>query len=78
MKPSEFKIFISVKSYDEKTAKYYRNCYVIVGAWTEAPCTKAPRTEAPWIKTPKTKPLRDKSPKDKSPKGEISYFSQYQ
>ena len=28
MKPSEFKICISVESYDEKTAKNYRNCYV--------------------------------------------------
>ena len=27
MKPSEFKISISVKSYDEKTAEDYRNCY---------------------------------------------------
>ena len=27
MKPSEFKIFISVESYDEKTAENYRNCY---------------------------------------------------
>ena len=28
MKPSEFKISISVESYDEKTAENYRNCYV--------------------------------------------------
>jgi len=28
MKPSEFKILISVESYDEKTAENYRNCYV--------------------------------------------------
>ena len=28
MKPSEFKISISVKSYDKKTAENYRNCYV--------------------------------------------------
>ena len=28
MKSSEFKIFISVESYDEKTAENYRNCYV--------------------------------------------------
>ena len=28
MKPSEFKIFISVESYDEKIAENYRNCYV--------------------------------------------------
>ena len=28
MKPSEFKISISVKSYDEKPAENYRNCYV--------------------------------------------------
>ena len=29
MKPSEFKIFISVESYDEKTSENYRNCYVV-------------------------------------------------
>ena len=28
MEPSEFKISFSVKSYDEKTAKNYWNCYV--------------------------------------------------
>ena len=28
MKPSEFKISISVESYDEKTAENYRNSYV--------------------------------------------------
>ena len=28
MKPLEFKISLSVESYDEKTAEYYRNCYV--------------------------------------------------
>ena len=28
MKPSELKISISVKSYDEKTAERYRNFYV--------------------------------------------------
>ena len=28
MKPSEFKIFISVESYDEKYAENYRNWYV--------------------------------------------------
>ena len=28
MEPSEFKISISVKTYDEKTAENYRNCYV--------------------------------------------------
>ena len=28
MKLSEFKIFISVESYDEKTSENYRNCYV--------------------------------------------------
>ena len=28
MKPSEFEIFISVKSYDQKTAESYLNCYV--------------------------------------------------
>ena len=28
MKPSEFKIFISVDIYDEKTAENYRNYYV--------------------------------------------------
>ena len=28
MKPSKFTISISVESYDEKTAKNYRNCYV--------------------------------------------------
>ena len=28
MKPSEFKISISVQSYDEKTAENYRNYYV--------------------------------------------------
>ena len=28
MKPSEFKISISVESYDEKTAENYRNCFV--------------------------------------------------
>ena len=27
MKPPEFKISISVESYDEKTAENYRNCY---------------------------------------------------
>ena len=27
MKPSKYKIFISVKSYDEKTAENNRNCY---------------------------------------------------
>ena len=27
MKPSEFKIFISVESYDEQTVENYRNCY---------------------------------------------------
>ena len=27
MTPSEFKISISVESYDEKTAENYRNCY---------------------------------------------------
>ena len=26
--PSEFKIYISVKSYDEKAAENYQNCYV--------------------------------------------------
>ena len=30
MKPSEFKISISVESYDEKTAKNDRDCYVAV------------------------------------------------
>ena len=29
MKPSELKISISVKSYDEKSAENYRNCYVV-------------------------------------------------
>ena len=29
IKPSEFKSSISVKSYDEKTAEIYRNCYVV-------------------------------------------------
>ena len=29
MEPSEFKISISVESYDEKTAENYRNCYVV-------------------------------------------------
>ena len=28
MEPSDFKIFVSVKSYDEKTDENYRNCYV--------------------------------------------------
>ena len=28
MKPSEFKIFLLVESYDEKTAKNNQNCYV--------------------------------------------------
>ena len=28
MKPSELKISVSVKSYDEKTDEIYRNCYV--------------------------------------------------
>ena len=28
MRPSEFKISISVESYDEKTAENYRNCYL--------------------------------------------------
>ena len=28
MKQSEFKFFIQVESYDEKTAENYRNCYV--------------------------------------------------
>ena len=28
MKPSEFKISLPVKIYDEKTADNYRNCYV--------------------------------------------------
>ena len=28
MKPSEFKISISIESYDEKTAESDRNCYV--------------------------------------------------
>ena len=28
MEPSEFKISLLVESYDEKTAKNYRNCYV--------------------------------------------------
>ena len=28
MKPSELKISISVKSFDEKAAENYRNCYV--------------------------------------------------
>ena len=28
MKPSELKIFISVENFDDKTAEYYRNCYV--------------------------------------------------
>ena len=28
MRPSEFKISISVKSFDEKTAENYRNSYV--------------------------------------------------
>ena len=28
MKPSEFKIVLSVESYDENTAGNYRNCYV--------------------------------------------------
>ena len=28
MEPSDFKISISVASYDEKTAENYRNCYV--------------------------------------------------
>ena len=28
MKTSELNIFISVESYDEKTAENYRNCYV--------------------------------------------------
>ena len=28
MKPSELKISFSVKSYEEKTAENYRNCYV--------------------------------------------------
>ena len=27
MKLSEFKIFISIESYDEKSAENYRNCY---------------------------------------------------
>ena len=29
MKPSEFKISISVESYDENTAENDRNCYVV-------------------------------------------------
>ena len=29
MEPSEFKISISVESYDGKTAENYRNCYVV-------------------------------------------------
>ena len=29
MKPSELKKFISVESYDEKTAENYLNCYVV-------------------------------------------------
>ena len=29
MNSSEFKIIISVESYDEKTAENYRNCYVV-------------------------------------------------
>ena len=28
MEPSDLKMFISVKSYDEETAENYRNCYV--------------------------------------------------
>ena len=28
MKPSEIKISISVESFDERTTKNYRNCYV--------------------------------------------------
>ena len=28
VKPSEFKVLISVERYDEKTAENYRNCYV--------------------------------------------------
>ena len=28
MKPSEFKIYISVKNYNGKAAENYRNCYV--------------------------------------------------
>ena len=32
MKPSEFKISISVETYDEKTAENYRNGYVAVEA----------------------------------------------
>ena len=28
MKPSEFEIFISVESYDEKTVENYWNCYL--------------------------------------------------
>ena len=28
MKPSEFEISVSVKSYDEKTTENYQNCYV--------------------------------------------------
>jgi len=28
MKPSEFKIFLSVESYDEKSAQNDQNCYV--------------------------------------------------
>ena len=27
MKPSEFKVYISFESYDEKIAENYRNCY---------------------------------------------------
>ena len=29
MKPSEFKVSISVECYDEKTAENYQNCYVV-------------------------------------------------
>ena len=29
MEPSDFKIFVSVESYDEKPAENYRNCYVV-------------------------------------------------
>ena len=28
MKPTEFKTFITIKSYDENTAENYQNCYV--------------------------------------------------
>ena len=28
IKPSEYKILISIESYDEKAAENYRNCYV--------------------------------------------------